>query len=59
VVLRAYIMSLAQEEQMAIVQKFQSMRSEAEAMAYAKELWEQAKAAGFVKEKPEEKKAEE
>ncbi len=58
-VLRAYIMALPQEEQMAVVQKFQGMRSEAEGMAYAKELWEQAKAAGFVKEKPEEKKTEE
>jgi len=54
-VLRAYIMQLPQEEQMAVVQKFQSMRSEAEAMAYARELWERAKAEGFVKEKPEEK----
>jgi len=54
-VLRAYIMQLPQDEQMAIVQKFQSMRSEAEAMAYAKELWERAKAEGFVKGKPEEK----
>ncbi len=52
-VLRAYIMSLPQEEMMAIVQKFQSMRSEAEAMEYANELWEQAKAAGFVKDKAE------
>ncbi|MCU0638659.1 MAG: insulinase family protein [Candidatus Krumholzibacteria bacterium] len=51
--LRAYIMSLPQEEMMAIVQKFQSMRSEAEAMEYAKELWEQAKAAGFGKDKAE------
>ena len=58
-VLRAYIMSLSQEGQMAVMQKFQGMRSEAEAMAYAKELWEQAKASGFVDEKPEEKKAEE
>ncbi|HSG27582.1 MAG TPA: hypothetical protein VLA34_03805, partial [Candidatus Krumholzibacterium sp.] len=48
--LRAYIMSLPQEEMMAIVQKFQSMRSEAEAMEYAKELYEQAKAAGFIEE---------
>jgi len=54
-VLRAYIMQLPQEEQMAVVQKFQSMRSEVEAMAYARELWERAKAEGFVKEKPEEK----
>ncbi len=58
-ILRAYIMSLPQEEQMAIVQKFQSMRSEAEGMAYARELWEQAKAAGFVEEKSEENKTEE
>ena len=54
-VLRAYIMQLPQEEQMAVVQKFQSMRSETEAMAYAKELWERAKEEGFVKEKPDEK----
>jgi predicted Zn-dependent peptidase len=52
-VLRAYIMSLPQDEAMAIVKKFQSMRSEAEAMEYAKELWEQAKAAGFVNEEKE------
>ena len=54
-VLRAYIMQLPQEEQMAVVQKFGSMRSEAEAMVYAKELWERAKADGFVKEKTEQK----
>jgi predicted Zn-dependent peptidase len=53
-VLRAYIMQLPQEEQMAIVQKFQSMRSETEAMAYAKELWERAKADGFVKDETQE-----
>lgn len=51
--LRAWIMSLPQEEMMGIVQKFQSMRSEAEATEYAKELWEQAKAAGFGKDKAE------
>ena len=54
-VLRAYIMQLPPEEQMAVVQKFQSMRSEAEAIEYAKELWERAKAEGFVKGKDEEK----
>jgi len=53
--LRAYIMQLPQEEQMAIIQKFGSMRSEAEQMQYAKELWERAKADGFVKEKTEQK----
>ncbi|HER43621.1 MAG TPA: insulinase family protein [Candidatus Eisenbacteria bacterium] len=53
-VLQAWVMQLPPEQQMEIVQKFQSMRSEAEAMAYAKELWERAKADGFVKEKPEE-----
>ena len=31
------------------------MRSEAEAIEYAKELWERAKAEGFVKGKDEEK----
>ncbi len=54
-VLRAFIMQLPQDEQMAIVQKFQSMRSEAEAMAYARELWERAKADGFVKDETEQK----
>lgn len=54
-VLRAYIMQLPQDQQMAVVQKFGSMRSEAEAMVYAKELWERAKADGFVKEKTEQK----
>ena len=54
-VLRAYIMQLPQEEQMAVVQKFQSMRSETEAMAYAKELWERAKADGFVEDEPKQK----
>ncbi len=49
--LRAYIMSLPQDEMMEIVQKFQSMRSEAEAMEYAKELMERAKAAGFFDKK--------
>jgi predicted Zn-dependent peptidase len=58
-VLRAFVMSLPQEEQMAVVQKFQSMRSEAEAMEFAKELWERAKAAGFVKEKPQQQTEEE
>ncbi|MBN1163980.1 MAG: insulinase family protein [Candidatus Krumholzibacteriota bacterium] len=53
-VLRAYIMSLPPEEAQAVVQKFQSMRSEAEMKAYAQELWKQAKAAGFVKDKDKE-----
>lgn len=52
-ILQAYVMSLPQEEQMQIIQKFQSMRSEAEAMEYAKELLEAAKAAGFIKDKEE------
>ena len=54
-VLRAYIMQLPQDQQMAIVQKFGSMRSETEAIEYAKELWERAKADGFVKDKTEQK----
>jgi len=43
--LMQWIQSLPQEERMAIFQKFQSMRSEAEQEAYGKELWERAKAA--------------
>ncbi len=43
--LMQYIQSLPQEERMAIFQKFQSMRSEAEQEAFGKELWERAKAA--------------
>jgi len=43
--LMQYIQSLPQEERMAIFQKFQSLRSEAEQEAYGKELWERAKAA--------------
>jgi hypothetical protein len=46
--LRAYIMSLPADQQMEIMQTFQKMRSEAEAMKYAKELWERAKAEGFI-----------
>jgi predicted Zn-dependent peptidase len=49
-VLMQYIQSLPQDEQMAIFQKFQSMRSEQEQMEYAKELLQQAKDAGFIKE---------
>ena len=50
-VLRAYIMSLPQDEMMEIVQKFQSMRSETEAREFAEEILEQARAAGFFKDK--------
>lgn len=49
-VLMQYIQSLPQDEQMAIFQKFQSMRSEQEQMEFAKELIQQAKDAGFIKE---------
>jgi predicted Zn-dependent peptidase len=42
--LMQYIQSLPQEERMAIFQKFQSLRSEAEQEAFGKELWERAKA---------------
>ena len=51
--LKTYIMSLPQDEMMAVVQKIQSMRSEAEMKEYAKELLEQAKASGFFKDKEE------
>ncbi|MBN2185653.1 MAG: insulinase family protein [Candidatus Krumholzibacteriota bacterium] len=51
--LRAYIMSLPQDEMMAIVQKLQSMRSEAEMIEYGKELLKQAEASGFFKDKEE------
>ncbi len=50
-VLRAYVMSLPEEERMEVMKRFQSMRSQAEAMEYAKELWARAKEAGFVKDK--------
>lgn len=49
-VLRAFVMTLDQEEQMQIVQKFQKMKSEEEMKKFALELWERAKAAGFVEE---------
>jgi predicted Zn-dependent peptidase len=40
-----YIQTLPKDEQAAIFQKFQSMRSDAERKAFGKELWERAKAA--------------
>jgi len=43
--LMQYIQSLPQEEKMAIFQKFQTLRTQAEQEAYGKELWERAKAA--------------
>jgi len=43
--LMQYIQSLPQEEQVSIFQKFQSMKSAEEQKAFAKELWERAKAA--------------
>jgi hypothetical protein len=43
--LMQWVQSLPQEERMAIFQKFQSLRSEAEQEAFGKELWERAKAA--------------
>lgn len=52
-ILMKYVRSLSQEEQMEIYQKFQKMRSQKEQMEFAKELWERAKAAGFVKEEKE------
>lgn len=44
-VLMQYIQSLPQEERMQIIQKFQTLRTQAEQEAYGKELWERAKAA--------------
>ena len=43
--LMQYVQTLPQEEQIAIFQKFQSMKSDAERQAFGKELWERAKAA--------------
>jgi predicted Zn-dependent peptidase len=43
--LMQYIQTLPAEEQAAIFQKFQSMRTDEERMAFGKELWERAKAA--------------
>jgi len=43
--LMQYIQTLPQDEQAAISQKFQSMRSDDERKAFGKELWERAKAA--------------
>jgi predicted Zn-dependent peptidase len=43
--LMQWVQSLPQEERMAIIQKFQSLRSDTEREAYGKELWERAKAA--------------
>lgn len=44
-VLMQWVQSLPQEERMAIFQKFQTLRTDAEREAYGKELWERAKAA--------------
>jgi predicted Zn-dependent peptidase len=43
--LMQYVQTLPQDEQMEIMQKMQQMKSDAERMEYAKELWERAKAA--------------
>ncbi|MBN2071127.1 MAG: DNRLRE domain-containing protein [Candidatus Krumholzibacteriota bacterium] len=48
--LRAYIMSLPQDKQMKIIQKFQSIKSEDESKRYALELMAQATDAGFITE---------
>ncbi len=47
--LMQWIQSLPQEERMAIFQKFQTLRTQAEQEAYGKELWERAKAAQGAK----------
>jgi len=44
--LMQYVMGLPEEERAEIFQKFQSMRSDAERQAYARELWERFKASG-------------
>jgi len=43
--LMQYIQTLPQEEQVAIFQKFQSLKNDVEREAFGKELWERAKAA--------------
>jgi predicted Zn-dependent peptidase len=43
--LMQYIQGLPQEEKMAIFQKFQTLKTQAEQEAYGKELWERAKTA--------------
>jgi predicted Zn-dependent peptidase len=43
--LMQYIATLPQEEQAAIFQKFQSLKTDAERMEFGKQLWERAKAA--------------
>ncbi len=45
-----YIQSLAPDEQMQIVQKFQTLKSEQEQKEFAMELIQRAKDAGFIKE---------
>jgi len=47
--LMQWVQSLPQEEKMAIFQKFQTLRTQAEQEAYGKELWERAKAAQVKK----------
>jgi len=44
-VLMQYIQTLPQDQQQAIFQKFQTMKSDEERKAFGKELWERAKAA--------------
>ena len=48
-----FIKSLPKQEQMEIGKKYESMRSEKEMMEFGKELFERAKAAGYIKEKGE------
>lgn len=49
-VVMQYIQSLPQNEQMQILQRFQSLRSEQEQRAFATELLERAREAGFIKD---------
>ncbi|MBN1884275.1 MAG: insulinase family protein [Candidatus Krumholzibacteriota bacterium] len=48
--IQAYVMSLDQAERMEIMQRFQSLRSDEERQALGLELYERAKAAGFVQD---------
>jgi predicted Zn-dependent peptidase len=47
--LMQFIATLPQEEQAEIFRKFQSLKTDAERMAFGKELWERAKAAAVAK----------
>jgi len=50
----AFVRSLPAEEQKMIMQRFQSMRSKEEMMEFGRELFERARAEGFIKIEEEE-----